>query len=180
MITTERHGRNLHIFVEGVDDPYVIRPLPGNAGVQVTDTYLGSAAGVDNTAELLLALVMCVDGAVEDPETGRWVPLPEDQWTNYNRLGRELRQTEAEAVLMPAFFWQSILGDDGVKLYVEGGEGLPGTLKATGAMAARQRLLTSRTSPLSALGNQTQTGRSQTGTSSRRGGGRRGGKRKKR
>ena len=31
---------------------------------------------------------------------------------------------------MPAFFWQTILGMDGVKAYLEGGEGLSGTLRA--------------------------------------------------
>lgn len=181
MITTERHGRNLHIIVEGVDDPYVIRPLPGNAGIQVTATYLGSAGGIEDTQEFLHALVMAVDGAVEDPETGRWVPLPEDQWTNYNRIGRELRQGEAEMVIQPAFFWQTILGDDGVRIYLEDGGGLTGALKALGALRSRAGLLATRISPLSASVIPTQTGYTPTGTSSRRGGKKHGsGKRKKR
>lgn len=183
MITTERHGRNLHIIVEGVDDPYVIRPLPGNAGIQITATYLGSAGGIENTQEFLHALIMAVDGAAEDPETGRWVPLPEDQWTNYNRLGRELRQTEAEMVIQPAFYWQTILGDDGVRIYLEDGGGLTGALKALGALRNRASLLTTRTSPLSPSALSMTTGSPQPGTSSRPVGGKNaggGGKRKKR
>lgn len=174
MITTERHGRNLHIIVEGVDDPYVIRPLPGNAGVQVTETYLGSAGGIANGPEFLDALIMAVDGAVYDPETRRWAPVPEEQRTNYNRLGMELRQAEAELVIMPAFFWQSILGDEGVRLYLEGGEGTAGALKATGAMAGRLRILQNRPSPLSALVTPTRTAPTPTGTSTPRGGKKRG------
>ena len=181
MITTARVGRDLHITVEGVDDPYVVRPLPGHAGVQISDTFLGATGSLGTAEDLAEALMMAVDGAVQDEATGRWVPVPEDQRTNYNRLGRELRQSEAESVLMPAFFWQSILGDGGVRLYVEGGGGLPGTLKATGAMAGRLRLLQQRTSPSSALGILTPTGPFPTGTSSRPAGKKRGsGKRKKR
>lgn len=167
MITTARVGRNLHITVEGVDDPYVIHPLPGHAGMQISDTFLGSAGGLGTAEELAEALMMAVDGAVQDEETGRWTPLPEDQRINYNRLGRELRQSEAESVLMPAYFWQSILGDEGVRLYVEGGEGLSGTLKATGAMAGRLRLLQQRTSPNGVLGILTQTGLTPTDTHTR-------------
>lgn len=181
MITTARVGRNLHITVEGVDEPYIIRPLPGHAGVQLSETFLGSAGGLGTAEDLAEALMMAVDGAVEDEKTGRWMPVPEDQRTNYNRLGRELRQSEAESVLMPAYFWQSILGDEGVRLYVEGGEGLNGTLKATGAMASRLRLLQQRTSPSSALGILTPTAPFPTGTSSRPAGKKHGsGKRKKR
>lgn len=79
----------------------------------------------------------------------RWVPVPEEQQTNFNRVGEELSQDEAEAILMPAFFWQTILGMDGVKAYLEGGEGLSGTLKATGALSRRLGLLVRPTSPSS-------------------------------
>lgn len=142
MIEVSKDGRNLVLIMDGVD-PFVIRPLPGNAGVQVTETYLQSMTGA--TVDLIAALQMCVDGAVLDGDT--WKPKPEAEQTNFNRIGMELSQTESEEILMPAFFWQTILGMDGVKAYVEGGGGLSGTLKASGAMTARLGLLARRKSP---------------------------------
>lgn len=141
-------GRDLHITVEGVDDPFVIRPLPGAAGLQITDTYLNTLVGSAMAAETTEALMMAVDGARRDDD-GRWIPVPEDEQTNYARIGMELSQAEAETVLMPAFFWQTILGVDGVNAYIEGGEGIAGTLKASGALTARLGRLTRRTSPSS-------------------------------
>lgn len=180
MISTARVGRNLHITVEGVDDPYVIRPLPGHAGVQITATYLDSAGGLGTAEELADALIMAVDGATYDAEADRWVPVPEDQRTNYNRIGFDLRQSEAEMVLMPAYFWQTVLGDDGVRLYLEGGEGLGGSLKVLAAMRGRQELLQRRTSPTSVSAILTKPASTPTGTSTRPAGKKRGsGKRKK-
>lgn len=146
MITASKDGRNLVLTMEGVDQPFVIRPLPGHAGRQITDTYLNSIAG--GGADLAAALQMAADGAVLDGD--RWVPRPEPEQTNFNRIGMELSQEEAELILMPAFFWQTILGMDGVRAYIEGGEGLSGTLKASGALTARLGLLARRTSPASA------------------------------
>jgi hypothetical protein len=148
-ITAEKIGRNLHIQVEGVDGPFVIRPLPGRAGLQITDTYLNTAGGLSNAQALTEALIMAVDGAHENSITGRWEPLPVEEQTNFDRIGRELSQEESEAVLMPAFFWQTVLGVQGVKAYIEGGEGLGGTLKATGALSHRLGLLLQPTSPRS-------------------------------
>lgn len=142
MITAKKDGRNLVLTMEGVD-PFVIRPLPGHAGIQITDTYLESIAG--KTVEIAAALQMAVDGAVL--EDGRWVPRPEAEQTNWARFGMELSQAESELIIMPAFFWQTILGLDGVRAYIEGGEGLAGTLKASGALTARLGLLARRTSP---------------------------------
>jgi hypothetical protein len=149
-VTAEKVGRDLHITVEGVDGPFVVRPLPGRAGVQITETFLGTAAGGHQTADFTAALMMAVDGARENSITGRWEPVPDDEQTNFNRIGRELSQEESESVLMPAFFWQTVLGIQGVKEYLEGGEGLAGTLKATGALSRRLGLLLRPTSPASA------------------------------
>lgn len=146
-VTAEKVGRNLHLKFEGVEEPFVISPLPGRAGLQITDTYLAISGGENRAQDLTQALQIAVDGAVRDGE--RWVPVPEDQQTNFNRIGDELSQDEAEAILMPAFFWQTILGMDGVKAYLEGGEGLSGTLKATGALSRRLGLLVRPTSPSS-------------------------------
>lgn len=146
-VTAEKVGRDLHLRFEGVDDPFVIRPLPGRAGVQITDTYLAVSGGENRAQDLTQALQIAVDGARRD-DSGRWVPLPDEDQANFNRIGDELSQDEAEAILMPAFFWQTILGMDGVKAYLEGGEGLAGTLKATGALSRRLGLLVLPTSPV--------------------------------
>lgn len=145
MITATKDGRNLVLTMDGVD-PFVIRPLPGHAGRQITDTYLNSASGKATTADLTTALQMAVDGAVLDGD--RWVPRPDAEQTNFNRIGMELSQEESELIIMPAFFWQTVLGMDGVKAYIQGGEGLAGTLKASGALTARLGLLVRRTSPV--------------------------------
>ncbi len=146
-VTATKVGRDLHLQFEGVDAPFVIRPLPGRAGLQITDTYLAISGGENRAQDLTQALQIAVDGAVRDGD--RWVPVPDDQQTNFNRIGEELSQDEAESILMPAFFWQTILGMDGVKAYLEGGEGLSGTLKATGALSRRLGLLVRPTSPSS-------------------------------
>ena len=146
-VTATKVGRDLHLQFEGVDAPFVIHPLPGRAGLQITDTYLAISGGENRAQDLTQALQIAVDGAVREGD--RWVPLPDDQQTNFNRIGDELSQDEAEAILMPAFFWQTILGMDGVKAYLEGGEGLSGTLKATGALSRRLGLLVRPTSPSS-------------------------------
>lgn len=146
-VTAAKVGRDLHLKFDGIDQPFIIRPLPGRAGVQITDTYLAVSAGSDRAKEMTEALQIAVDGARQNAITGRWEPRPDDEQTNFNRIGLELSQDEAESILMPAFFWQTILGLDGVKVYLEGGEGLAGTLKATGALSRRLGLLARRTSP---------------------------------
>lgn len=132
----EKHGRNLHIWPEGIEEPFVIKPLPGRAGIQITDAYLNSIKD-GGGPDLLSALQIAVDGGRQNAITGLWEPLPEEQQTNYNRIGLELSQDESERVIYPAFFWQTLLGMSGVKLYLEAGEGLEGTLKAVGALSQR-------------------------------------------
>ncbi|MFF3029149.1 hypothetical protein [Microbacterium sp. NPDC057944] len=145
MITATKDGRNLVLTMEGVDRPFVIRPLPGHAGRQITDTYLNSLAG--GAVDLVSALQMAVDGAVLDGDV--WVPVPEAEQTNFTRIGMELSQEEGNSIILPAFFWQTILGMDGVRMYIEGGEDLSGALKASAAMSTRLGLLARRTSPSS-------------------------------
>jgi hypothetical protein len=132
--------------------------------------FLGVSGGFGSTEQLAEMLIMCVDGAVYDADSDMWSPVPEDQRTNYNRIGFELSQAEADDVLYPAFFWQSVLGIDGVKAYLEAGGGLPGALKATGALAARLGRLPQPTSPSSASGSPTSAA-STPSTPSRSGGG---------
>lgn len=149
-ITANKVGRNLEITMEGVDGAFVVRPLPGLAGLQITDTYLNASSGNVTPDEWADSLIMAVDGARQNAITGRWEPVPEGERTNFDRINHELSQTESEGILMPAFFWQTILGVDGVNAYIEGGEGLSGTLKAAGALSLRLGHLARRTSPNSA------------------------------
>lgn len=146
-INAEKVGRDLHITMDGVDGAFVIHPLPGRAGIAITDTYLTSSAGLTSAEDFSNALIMAVDGARQNAITGVWEPVPEAEQTNYARIGAELSQAESEGILMPAFFWQTILGVEGVNAYIDGGEGLAGTLKAAGALTARLGLLARRTSP---------------------------------
>lgn len=172
-ISAEQVGRDLHVRVEGIDAPFVVRPLPGRAGLQATDTFLavtGHLGGIDRAVEMKDVLIMAVDGARYDADTDAWLPVPEEQQTNYARIGMELSQAEAESVLMPAFFWQTALGIAGVKAYIDGGEGIAGTVKATGALAQRLAIFAPRTSPNSGSGAPTSAG-STPSTSTRPGGG---------
>ncbi|MDZ4046178.1 MAG: hypothetical protein U1E32_10430, partial [Rhodoglobus sp.] len=99
MVTATEVGRDLHLTVEGVA-PYVVRPLPGRIGEQITSTYLNSAVGSATTEEMTDAFRMALDGGVLNGD--RYVPLPEAEQHNYNRLQDELRTAEAESILMPA------------------------------------------------------------------------------
>ncbi|MCI2959552.1 hypothetical protein MN032_17850 [Agromyces atrinae] len=144
----------------------MVRPLPGLAGLQVTETYLHGSLGAMRPDEMMGALLMSVDGAEHDPETGRWQPLPDEQRTNYIRIGMELSQSEAEAILMPAFFWQTVLGIDGVNAYLSGGGGVAGAAKALGALSQRLGRLIPQTSPRTASAALTSAGSTPT-TSSR-------------
>jgi hypothetical protein len=169
-IKATQEGRNLHIRVEGVDDPFVIRPLPGRAGLQITETYIAGSTGQARAEAITEALQMAVDGAVWDEGTQRWAPLPEDEQVNYTRIGFELALAEAESVLLPAFFWQTVLGIDGVNEYIEGGEGLAGSVKALGALVARLGRLRPQTSLSTASAAPTSTASTRR-TSTRPGGG---------
>lgn len=131
------------ITMEGVD-PFVVRPLPGLAGLQITDAFIDTAGGM-SADEMDAAFRMAVDGARENAITGRWEPI--DEQPNYTRIGKELSQAEAEEILMPAFLWQTTLGIEGVNAYLSAGGGLPGTLKAVGALSRRLGILARRTSP---------------------------------
>lgn len=147
-INAEKVGRDLQLAFDGVDDPFIIHPLPGNAGQQITRTYLKAAEGKggENFPD---ALRMALDGARKNAITGDWERLPDEECPNWQRIGNELSQSEGELIVMPAFFWQTILGMDGVAAYVEGGEGIAGTLKAQKALLTRLGLLAQMTLPSS-------------------------------
>jgi hypothetical protein len=167
MVTASEVGRDLHLTVEGVA-PYIVRPLPGRIGEQITSTYLDAATGRATTEDMTDAFRMALDGAVKDCD--RYVPLPESEQHNYNRLQDELRTAEAESVLMPAFLWQTVLGLPGVTAFIQGGEGVAGGVKALWALTARLGISPSRTSPHSALDELTRLQAATPNTSSPQGG----------
>lgn len=112
MITATQSGRNLVITVGFIDEPFTIAPLGGRRGQELTDQFIKIAAGE------LSPLVM--DGLLSEA-VGESV---------YERVLDELSLSEAEGVLLPAFYWQTILGIDGVNAFISGGEGLAGAKKA--------------------------------------------------
>lgn len=167
MVTASEVGRDLHLTVEGVA-PFVVRPLPGRIGEQITSTYLSAAVGAATTEDMTDAFRMAVDGGVLDGE--RYVPLPVEEQHNYNRIQDELRTAEAESILMPAFLWQTVLGLSGVTAFIKGGEGVAGGVKALWALTARLGISPSRTSPSSALDDLIQLQAATPSTSTPRGG----------
>lgn len=151
-LNAQQVDRDLHLTVDGADT-FVVRPLPGRIGKQITDTYLDGAAGNGDPVAVEAALMIAVDGGVWDDETARYVPRPDGDRPIYDRISDELRLGEAESILLPAFFWQTVLGIAGVNAYIEGGEGIAGGVKALWALVARLGLSPLRTSPSSALEN---------------------------
>lgn len=150
MVTATEVGRDLHLTIEGVA-PFVVRPLPGRVGEQITATYLNTSVGAAPKEEMLDAFRIALDGAQQDPDTGLWVPLPEEEQHNHNRTQDELRTAEAESILLPAFLWQTVLGISGVTAFIQGGEGVTGGVKALTALTYRLGISASTTSPSSAL-----------------------------
>ncbi|TQL46670.1 hypothetical protein FB562_2194 [Homoserinimonas aerilata] len=150
MVTAIEVGRDLHLTI-GEVAPFIVRPLPARIGEQITSTYLEAAVGVAEPEAMTDAFRMAIDGGVKDPETGLFVPLAETEQHNYNRIQEELRTSEAESILLPAFLWQTVLGLTGVNAFIEGGEGVAGGVKALWALTARLGISPSRTSPSSAL-----------------------------
>ncbi|MEW2459815.1 hypothetical protein [Microbacterium sp. K41] len=167
MVTATEVGRDLHLTVEGVA-PFIVRPLPGRIGEQITSTYLKSAVGAVATEEMEDAFRIALDGGVKDGD--RFIPRPEAEQHNYNRIQDELRTAEAESILMPAFLWQTVLGLAGVNAFIEGGEGVAGGVKALWALTVRLGISPSRTSPSSALESLTQLQAGTPSTSSPQGG----------
>jgi hypothetical protein len=149
MITASTEGRNLHLTVEGIDEPFIVKPLPGNAGYQLTDTFLRTNVGQASPDEMSEALAMALDGGVKDGD--RWVAVRDELRFNSKRLGDDVSLGEAEDIAMAALMWQTVLQDVGVNIYLSSGGGVEGLSKATGALVARMGLSSQLTSPSSAL-----------------------------
>lgn len=150
MITAQQDGRNLRLTVEGIDEPFIIRPIPGNAGHQITEVYIRTLARAAEPSDMALALAIALDGA-QRTESGGWAPVPPEERVNSLRLGDEVSAAEGEDISMAAFFWQTILNVAGVNAYLSAGGGVGGLEKATWALVHRLGLSPETTSPSSAL-----------------------------
>lgn len=167
-LNATQEGRNLHLTLEGCD-PFIVRPLPGAAGQQITETYLLGSIQQASQGELTEALIMALDGAVLDETAGRWVPVPVEERVNSKRAGEQLSLGELDLVMNAAFFWQTILNTEGVSLFLSG-EGVEGHLKAMRALVARLGLSHLMTSPSSVSADEIRSLVSTRTTSSPRGG----------
>jgi len=133
MITATAQGRDLHIRVGGIDEPFVVAPLPGVKGQALTNTFINIAAGVLS------------------PEGMEPLLLEAAGEATYERVQNELSLSEGESVLIPALYWQTVLGIDGVNAYIAGGEGLAGSKKALELLVLTLGISPTTTAPSSAL-----------------------------
>lgn len=147
MTSASQSGRELIITVAGVDD-FVIRPLPGRRGKELTDLFLRMAAqqGMPEGITMEQVLAWSVNGV---DENGKWITTG----PNSERLETTTTLKEAEDVYNAAFYWSTVLGIDGVNVYLVNGGGLTGSVKALGALTLTLGISPSMTSPSSALEN---------------------------
>jgi hypothetical protein len=149
MITAEQVGRNLHLTVEGVPEPFIIEPLPGFAGERATQAFLETAALIRPPDQLEDVWQMVLDGVTPDGDPVKGGP-------NWTRIRNTLSLHEGEDVLHPAFYWQTTLGIDGVNEYLEVGGGLPGAKKVLQRLILTLGISPTQTVPGGALENLTQ------------------------
>lgn len=169
MASFTQQGRDLHILIEGVDDPFVIRPLPGRRGQELTDYFLRISTqqpldGLpDAPSDMGTVLNWAVNGV---DENGDWIT----DGQNSRRVFNTLTLTEGEDVLLPAFYWSSVLGIKGVEEYFAAGGGLAGGVKALGSLTMLLGISPLVTSPSSVLATLTPSPAGTTSTSSPRSG----------
>lgn len=133
MITTTLSGRNLAIRVDGIEEPFLVPPLPGVKGQELTETFLRISAGQLAPGGMEQVLIDSVGEAV------------------YARVKGELSLSEGESVLLPAFYWQTVLGINGVNAYIAGGEGMAGAKKALELLIWTLGISPTQTAPSTAL-----------------------------
>jgi len=131
--TATLQGRSLAIHIDGIDEPFIIKPLGGRRGQALTNLFIEMTAGQRPGAEMEAVLVEAV-GA----ET-------------YERTQEELSLFEGQSVLLPAFYWQTVLGLDGVEAYLSGGEGMAGAKKALQLLIMSLGISPTQTAPSTAL-----------------------------
>ncbi|WP_437582732.1 hypothetical protein ACSAGD_10730 [Paramicrobacterium sp. CJ85] len=143
-VSAEQVKRDLHLTVEGAGDPFIVSPLPGWAGMALTEQYLGIAAGQIPATGMETLLMHAVDGVTADKE---WV----EDGPVYTDIQNRLSLAEAQDVLIPAMLWQTVLGMKGVRLYLDEGGGDRGGVKALWSLVSTLGGSSSLISPASAL-----------------------------
>lgn len=133
MTTATIQGRNLVLTVDGIDEPFIIVPLNGRRGQVLTSTFINICAGALSPMGMDDVLTEAVGLAV------------------YERVRDELSLHEAESILLPAFYWQTVLGLEGVTAYISGGEGLAGSKKALELLILTLGISPTQTAPSGAL-----------------------------
>jgi hypothetical protein len=181
MVTAALQGRNLVFTVEGLE-PFVVRPLPANQGRYVTSLYVDATIAVARATHLGQsvpgepfthmndAMMICVDGGTWDDERQAAIPLPEADRVLWNRLDNEASQSEFKDIMHAAFFWNTVLGIDGVNQYLAEGGGDTGGLKLLGSLLTHMGKSLQLTSPSSESETQTPSQASTPSTPFRRGG----------
>lgn len=202
--TTE--GRRLRLTVEGIEEPFLVDPLPAKRGHALTVQFVEAAAGRASVG-LTEAVFIEAFGAANysrmsglyvdrfDPTTGEHVetygptgpiepahprePLPAEV-VGLRFLAREadgepeldgdpIRQEEGEALTLCAFYWQTVVGMEAVRAFLDEGEGTAGSVKALGLLLSRSGLSRSQTSRRSVSASPTEQAATP-GTSTRSGG----------
>lgn len=125
-------GRDLHLSVQGLD-PFVIKPLNGRRGLELSNLWLDIALGIDVGLGAGAALFRAVDGVGPD---GEWI----ERGPIATRMESELSLEEGYVAMHAALIWQTILGMPGVEKFIADGGGHDANLKA-------YRELTSRLAP---------------------------------
>lgn len=144
MINASQEGRDLHITVAGVDGAFVIRPLPGVKGEQLTETFIRIAAKQLEPTGMETLLMHAADGV---DENGEWI----EDGPVYTRVKNTLTLSEGEDVLLPALYWHTVLGIEGVWDYIKAGGGMAGGVKALSSLISTLGISPTQTAPSSAL-----------------------------
>jgi hypothetical protein len=150
MISAAQQGRNLAITVEGIDDPFVIAPLPGRQGQVLTDMYLRTMTRDLDATTMQEVMFIAIDGGNWDAD-GNLVSKPDAERPVWARMADTASLGEAQDVMHAAFFWQTVLSTDGVNTYIKAGGGMAGGVKALWALASTLGISPSTTSPNLAL-----------------------------
>ena len=133
MINATLQGRNLAIHMDGIEEDFIIPPLNGRKGQDLTNRFINIAAGKlspEGTDQMMR-------DAVGDAA--------------YERVQDELSLSEGESILLPALYWQTVLGLDGVNAYISGGEGIAGAKKALELLIWTLGISPTQTAPSGAL-----------------------------
>lgn len=132
-------GRNLRLEIEGLES-ITVQPLKAKHGLMLTQGFTEYATkGISN--ELWEGMLLgALDGFDENDE-------PIRDGTNYAYLQENATLAEGEQILHAAFYWQTILGMDGVNAYLDEGGGVGGALKVMSALLFRLGLSHLTTSP---------------------------------